>query len=897
MGLGKRKAVHIKYGQAVPLKYTIDPENCIYLTRGKCGACKKFCPTGAINYDQKEEIVTVQTGSIILAPGFKPFDPSNLDFYGYEEMPDVVTSLEYERLLSASGPYMGHLVRPSDEREPQRIAWIQCVGSRNTNNCNNGYCSNVCCMYAIKQAIVTKEHLKTTSPDLYIFYMDIRSHGKEFERYYEKAREGGIKFIRARPHTIDPGRHNRGVKIRYFNEKGQERLEEFDMMVLSIGLEAPAEAMELAEKFGIELTPYGFAKTSSFEPVSTKRPGIYVTGAFNGPKDIPQAVTEASTASAEAANILVEAKGSMTKDKIYPPERDTAQEEARIGVFVCSCGINIASVVDVKEVCEYAKTLPNVVYVENNLFTCSADTQNIIATKIKENNLNRIVIAACTPRTHEPLFQDTLREAGLNGYLVEMANIRNHNSWVHQNDPIRATKKAKDQVKMAVAKASLNYPLKNPKVEVIQQALIIGGGISGMHSALSLAEQGYDCVLLEKTDTLGGNAWNLRSTYKDEKIKPYLTSLIKKVESHEKIRIIKNAELKSVEGSVGNFVSEIEINGKKETLRYGVAIIATGAKELKPSEYMYGEDERILTHLELDQLLMEDEKKIRDAKSILFIQCVGSRNSERPYCSRVCCTHTVENAIHLKRMNPDMNIYVLYRDMRTYGDREDLYKEARDMGVMFIHYDLGRKPKVLKENEELLVEVFDPISQLPLKIYVDYLVLASAIIPNENNEIVELFKFSVNEDGFYNEAHPKLRPVDMAVDGLFVAGLCNYPKPIEESIAQAKAASARASVLLSKEEMELDAIKSYVTENCDGCALCIDVCPYQAISLEEREENGRIIKKVRTDIALCKGCGMCEATCPKGGILVHGFTIDQIRAQVDAIIESMEEKEEVAIAI
>jgi len=843
-GLSKRKAIYIKYGQSVPLKYAIDPENCIYLTRGKCRACEKFCPTGAINFDDKEELITIKVGAIIVAPGFKPFDPSILDSYAYKQIPDVVTSLEYERLLSAGGPYLGHLVRPSDEREPQKIAWIQCVGSRDTNKCSNEFCSSVCCMYAIKQALVTKEHLSGDGElEQTIFYMDIRTHGKEFEKYYEDAKDKGVKFVRARPHTLEPGKDNRGVIIRYVDEDGKVRKDEYDMVVLSVGLEAPETAKDLASVMKFDLNEYNFAKTSSFNIVQTTKKGIYVTGAFGGPKDIPQAVTEASTAAAEAAKLLSKSRNTLTKKKTYPPEIDVTCEEPRIGVFVCSCGINISSVVDVKEVMEFSKTLPYVKYVENTMFSCSADTQNLIIEKIKEHKLNRIVVAACTPRTHEPLFQETLKDAGLNEFLVEMANIRNQNSWVHQNDPKAATEKAKDQIKMAVAKAALNYPLKRQKIKVNQKALVIGGGVSGIISALTLANLGFECCLIEKESQLGGNAWNLDITYQGEKIQPWLKAQIDRVENHPKIEVIKNAELKSVKGSIGNFEAEVKVGGDIRNINFGAAIVCVGASEYKPNEYLYGQDPRVVTSFELENKLNNKEIQPEKLNSVVFIQCVGSRDKDRPYCSRVCCTHTIQDAIKLKEKNPELQVYVLYRDIRTYGVREKLFKKARDLGVIFIRYTLESKPKVEIEGSDLVVNVFDPIVKLPIKIYADYLCLASAIVPTNNNEISDLFKLSKNSEGFINEAHPKLRPVDSTTDGVFLAGLCNYPKSLDESIAQAEAAAARASTVLSKEYMELDAIKSYVTEKCDGCGLCVDVCPYSALYLIEMQEADGTKKK------------------------------------------------------
>jgi heterodisulfide reductase subunit A len=882
-GLGKRKAAYIRYGQTVPLKYALDPAHCLYLTRGKCKACEKYCPTGAIRFDDREEILSFKVGSLILTPGYRPFDPSIYDTFGYGSIPDVVTGIEYERLLSAGGPHMGHLVKPSNGREPRKIAWIQCVGSREIHRSGNGYCSSVCCMFAIKQTLVTAEHMPD-GVEQAIFYMDIRSCGKEFERYYEGAKARGIRFVRARPHSIEPGPSNIGVRLSYIDASGRSVVEDFDLAVLSVGMETSRDAEALAASAGIELDDHRFAVTRSFDPVASTRPGIYVAGAFRSPKAIPRAVTEASAAAADASRALTGAKGSLSRERTYPPERDIAGEAPRIGVFVCSCGINIASVVDVQELAAYAKTLPHVVLVENNLFTCSTDTQDLIAQRIKEHRLNRIVVAACTPRTHEPLFHDTLREAGLNPYLLEMANIRNQNSWVHQRDPGNATLKARDQVRMAVARVALSTPLDRLHVKVVRRALVIGGGISGMTAALGLAGQGHETVLLEQGDRLGGNGWAINETWRGRPIRPLLEDLIRKVETHPGITVHKGAMLQSVQGSVGNFLSEIRVNGSVRTLEYGAAVIATGARESTPTEYGYGESPRIMTGLEFERELRGREESLRAARSVAFIQCVGSREPHRPYCSRVCCTHSIQHALALKTMSPDMAVTIFTRDVRTYGEREELYRKARQAGVIFVRFGLDSKPRVSLEDGRIFVTAVDSILERPVKLSADYLVLASAIVAGDSQAVVDLFKCGQNEDGFLNEAHPKLRPVDMSVDGLFVAGLCNYPKPVDEAISQAKAAASRANVILSREAMSLDAVKSSVTERCDGCALCVDVCPYRAIGLVEVTGQGSPRKRIQVQTSLCKGCGLCEATCPKGGVDVLGFTLDQLRAQVDAVL-------------
>ncbi len=887
-GLNKRKAAYIKYDQTVPLKYAIDAENCIYQTKGKCGICTKVCPTGAINHDMKPENIEINVGALILAPGFSPFSPEGIDYYGYDTIPDVVTSLEYERMLSASGPSMGHLKKESDGKEPQKIAWIQCVGSRNNNCSENGYCSSVCCMYAIKQAVMTQSHIAEGDGEQTIFYMDVRSAGKEYERYYENARSGGVSFVRARPHTLTAGPDGHGVTMMWVDEKGITHDVFFDMVVLSIGLEAPKDARDLAEKCGIELDHYGFAKTSSFDPSKTNRDGIFVTGSFQSPKAIPQSVAIASTAASRVKAVLADARGSQAVEKRFVEEFDISDQERRIGVFVCSCGTNIASVVDVKAVAEFSKSLPGVVYVENNMFTCSSDTQDLISKTIKEEKLNALVIAACTPRTHEPLFQETLQSIGLNKYMVEMANIRNMNAWVHPNEPKKATAKAKGQVKMAVAKVARNYPLQDIQVNITPKALVVGGGLSGMSAARNLANQGYETVLIEKEGRLGGQANTLLRTWKDEDIRTHTQSMIDDIMAHDRVRVMTHTRLTAVSGFVGSFNGELTCNGDTEDIEFGACIIATGAHEFKPDAFRYKQDHRVMTIMDLNKKVRDDAKFVPGLNSVVFIQCVGSRNEEHPYCSRVCCTQSIKKAVHFKKTNLGLDVFILYRDIRTYADKEDLYKEARDLGVIFTKYTRDRQPVVSDEDHELTVTVFDPILQMDVKITPNVVILASAIVPNTTTPFVDLFKCSVNADGFLMEAHPKLRPVDSTVDGVFLAGMCHYPKPIDEAVAQGRAAASRASVILSKKTLKLDAIKSSVTHNCDGCALCVDICPYNAIELTEfTGEDNKRHRRIKTRDALCKGCGICAATCPKEGVVINGFTLTQLRAQMDAILEKV----------
>jgi len=669
-GLIKRKAIYVPYAQAVPLKYAIDKDNCIFFEKGKCKACEKFCSAGAVRFDDQEKRMTVHVGAIILAPGFQPFDPSKYDTYSYAKLPNVVTSMEFERILSASGPTMGHLARMSDHKEPKKIAWLQCVGSRDMHQCDHPYCSSVCCMYAIKEAVIAKEH-SGDDLDCAIFFMDMRTHGKDFERYYDAAREKhGVRFIRSRVHSVEAIPHTEDLSVKYATEDGEWRQEAFDMVVLSVGLETSPEALELARKLDIDLTESQFCRTGSFAPVATSKEGIYVCGAFQGPKDIPQSVIEASSAAARAGALLSSARNTLTKAKEVPEQKDIRGERPRIGVFVCNCGINISSVVNVPAVRDYAKTLHYVEYVADNLYSCSQDTQDTMAQVIKANNLNRIVVAACTPKTHEPLFQETLVNAGLNKYLFEMTNIRNQDSWVHKDSPQEATDKAKDLVRMAVAKVALMDSLPEAALEINQRALVLGGGISGMFAAKTLSEQGYQVSLIEREPVLGGQALNLYRTWQGEDIQENLKALLGSVQSDKNIQVYLGAELTQVDGFVGNFKSTFEAASIKGTIEHGIAVLATGCYEHKPEEHLYGKDPRVLTHQELDRKFIHNDPSLKNIKTAVFIQCVGSREPERPYCSRVCCTHSIESALHLKEMNPDMEVTILYRDIRTYGERE-----------------------------------------------------------------------------------------------------------------------------------------------------------------------------------------------------------------------------------
>lgn len=884
-GLIKRKSAYVDYPQAVPLKYAIDPDTCIYFKKGKCGACKKFCPTEAVDFDREPETLTLEVGSIILAPGFEPFDPSRYDTYNYATHANVITSMEMERILSASGPTAGHLIRRSDQKEPKKIAWFQCIGSRDLNRCDNAYCSSVCCMYAIKEAVIAKEHAGDDL-DCAIFFMDMRTQGKEFERFYEGAREkSGVRFIRSRVHTITPVPGTDDLQVQYVAESGEMIRETFDMIVLSIGLQTPPALVDLASTLGLDLTKGNFCKTDTFSPVQTSRDGIFVCGAFQGPKDIPQSVIDSSAAAAAAGELLADARNTRTRTKEVVPETNVVGEPPRIGVFVCKCGINIAGVVNVEAVRDYAATLPYVEFATDNLYSCSQDTQETITQIIKEKNLNRVVVAACTPKTHEPLFQETLINAGLNKYLFEMCNIRNQNSWVHKNNPDLATEKAKDLVRMAISKVSLMNPLDEAELTINQTALVVGGGISGMAAARTLANQGYETHIVENSDRLGGQANNIHTTARSESVHQKLSELIGAVEADDKIHVHLNTTLDTVDGFVGNFKSTLSADGQEESLDHGVAILATGASELKPDEYGYGSDPRILTGLELDKKFMDNDPVLDAADSAVFIQCVGSREPERMYCSRVCCTHSVHSALKLKERKPDMNVYILYRDIRTYGEQEYLYKEAREKGVIFIRFSLESKPKVTVTGDAVHIRVVDHVLGRPVELQADLLTLASAVIPYGEKQLAEFFKVPMNDDGFFIERHAKLGPSEFATDGVYLCGLAHYPKPIDESIAQAKAAASCAVTMLARGRIFASGnIAETEPLLCSSCGVCVSVCPYSAPSFLE---EGPFAGKAQVNPVLCKGCGLCVASCRSGAIHLKGFDNDQIFAQLFNMNEAM----------
>jgi len=882
-GIDSRSAIFKYQDQAVPNVVTIDAENCLKLTKGVCGLCEKTCDKGAINYDQKPETIDLDVASVVFAAGYDAFSGNIVSEYGYLNYENVITSLEYERFLSASGPTGGHIERPSDGKEAEKIEFLHCAGSRDIRSDTN-YCSSVCCMYSIKQSIITKEHLKEADLDLY--YMDIRAYGKGFERYYNMA-EGteGINFKRNRIAEIEKNKETDQIIIKSLDEDDNIKEDNYDLVILSVGLKPNEEISQMMKNLKIRVNKFGFADVDEVNPLKTSRAGIYACGVITGPKDIPESVIQASgsavLAAQDAFNSKVAAGEEETKSEAKEEEyRFVDNERIKTGVFVCHCGTNIAGVVDVEDITERAEDLPFVEHAEDVKYLCSSDGQDLIGQRIEEKGLNRIVVASCTPRTHEPLFKKAVARAGLNPYLMIMTNIRDQDSWVHREDEAKATEKAYDLIKGAAAKARKAHSLNREKIEKIDNAFVIGGGVAGMTSALQLADLGFQTYLIEKDSQLGGNANKLMLTMDGKPIVNFVNDLKDKVNNHPLLEVYKNHNIEEIAGYVGNYKFNISSNknGDQKELEGGVVIVATGANELETDEYLAKSSERVISQLDLEDMMQNNEIG-QEIDSIAMIQCVGSREEGREYCSRVCCTQAVNNAIFIKERFPDIDIKIFYREMRTYGLYEDRYREARRLGVDFIRYEVEDKPQVEESENGLTLSYEEPVTGKEVTEETDLLVLAKAMTPGDSNETLsKALKVPLNEDEFFLEAHVKLRPVDFATDGVFLTGLAHGPKNLGESIGQSRAAASRAAAVLAKDYLLTEAMVSTVNQNlCSACGACEDVCAFKAIEINEEKGAAEV------NTVLCKGCGNCAAVCRSHAIELEGFTNQQLLDEMSAL--------------
>jgi heterodisulfide reductase subunit A-like polyferredoxin len=846
----------------------------------ECLACVEACGVDAIDHEMVAQEETLEVGAVILAPGYQAYQAELSEEYGLGRYPNVVTALQYERLLSASGPTGGHILRPSDSQHPKRIAFLQCIGSRDQNH---DYCSAVCCMYATKEAIMTKEHHPDT--DIHIFMMDMRAFSKGYWGYYQRSHQDyGVEYIRSRVSSLVEDPDTKNLSIQYLDPEGNPQKEQFDLVVLSVGMEISESVRDLANQLGIEVDQHGFCKTVQFNPIKSSRPGIYVAGPFSEPKDIPESVVEASGAASAAAAHIAESRFSLSVAKEYPPEKEIDQEDPRVGVFVCHCGSNIAGYLDVEVVAEYAKQLPCVVHAETNLYACSQDSIGHITEQVEEHDLNRVVVASCTPLTHQPIFQDSIRAAGLNPYLFEMANIRNQCSWVHSKDRKTATEKAKELVSMSVARAAQLQPQQTIEVPVTSSALVVGGGAAGMQSSISLAQQGFQVDLIEMTDRLGGNL-NLISVPSNG-TDPQIAAkkLIDRVESFEEITVHLNSKVVGTSGFKGNFATTIEnSDGLRSELKHGATILAVGGEEYRGPEYGYGSNDRIVTQQEFEDILTNQPDRNGKINSLVMIQCIGPAEE---YCSRICCSVALKNALVSLDHNPDSQVTIIYRDIRTYGFKERLYTKARDRGVVFVRYDDTNKPEVKTQGEKPVVKAWDPVLQQGLVLEPDLLVLSMPVVPREETRrLAAQFKTPFDAEGFLLEAHVKLRPVDFSTDGVFMAGMAHYPKMLDESLIQAQAAASRAARILSQKTLKAGGQVAVVDPAlCTGCLTCVRICSFNVPKIQaDLTGIGSILGAAYIEPSSCQGCGSCVAECPAYAIQLMHYTDRQMIAKVNAL--------------
>ena len=817
---------------------------------------------------------TVCAGAVVLATGCEAFDASLKPEWGYGRFPNVVTSLEFEEWMRPGRTSTRGFLRPSDGKVPQKIAFLQCVGSRD-ETCGRGYCSSVCCAFAVKEAVSARElapEVKST-----LFFMDIRAHDKDLDSYFDRARaQHDLTFEYARIAAIEEVNGTRNLRLVYESENGTYRDEQFDLVVLSIGLGPSEEAQRLARMLDVDLDRYGFCRTDDFFPVKTSRRGIYVCGSFQGPKDVAESLVQASAA---ATACVRDRTGPAAAGVDVPTVSEAESGEARIGVFVCHCGFNIGGVLDLREIAEAAKKLPGVEHVESMTFACSDPSRSQICSRIESERLNRIVVAACSSRILGRLFENTCIDAGLPARFVEMANLREQCAWVHQDAGAAALKKAIRQVTGAVTCVSHRTVSEGTAVSCRSNALVVGGGVTGLRASLELCRLGIPTTLVERSGVWGGQARHLVSSWSGQSIEPFIKELTAQAKRERLLEMAPDTTVEQVQGRRGDFSSVLKNgSGRRRRLEHGVLLITTGAMETMPREYRYGTHPGIMTHLEFDALIRNGNTELKEPNTLVFIQCVGSREPNRPYCSRVCCTHSIKSALAVKNMNPESRIFILYRDIRTYGLREDLYREAREKGVFFVRFRTERKPNVEIRDDRVVVTVRDELLDAELEIRANRLVLASAIQPDESTFWKGLEGCEPDEHGFFREARMPLSSVDVGDGGVYIAGMAQSPKSVDEAIVQAQAAAGRAAAWLRN--FQRTRYCAVVNENlCRACLACVRVCPFSAPAVKERGKS-------RIDPVLCRACGVCVSECPAEAISMDSVSNREISEHISALLAS-----------
>jgi heterodisulfide reductase subunit A len=878
LGLVQTKAIHVPFPQAIPQAAYINPEACRIFQGKSCEVCIKVCPAGAINLAETAAEWTESVGAIILALGAAPAPTDDFPGYGH---PDVVTSLEFERLLSATGPHGGKLMRPSDQTAPARLAFIQCVGSRDPQ-AGAAYCSAVCCMTSIKEALVARE-ISRQELESTVFYMDIRAQGKGYEGYLEQARARGVNLVRSRVTGVTPLSPG-GVLVRFTDAHGRPQEQPFDLAVLSIGLRAGGKLPALARALGLEVNEHGFITTSALMPVATARPGVLVCGTTLEPMDIPESVITASAAAATASRLLTTASRTWAPKAKPPPSRE-ADFPPRIGVFLCHCGTNIAKTIDLARLAPAVARLPGVVHVEDNLFSCAVETTTRMRETIQKLGLNRVVVAACSPRTHEEVFREVLTAAGLNPGYFAFANIREQCAWVHQTEPEIALTKALDLIAMAVSRAAVLTPIRAQTFPVVPRALVLGGGVAGMSAALTLADQGFHTYLVERQSSLGGLARELYFTLEGTDPQDFLHQLQAAVYNHPNVEVHTQTELLQVQGHVGQFRSTVRRvtldTSQEREFSHGVIMVATGGREFQPQgRYLYGQDPRVLTQRQLEGKIHFGDLDLPKVRQVVMIQCVGSREPDHSYCSRLCCSQALKNALLLKERYPRMEVTILYRDIRAYGFREAYYVKAKDKGVTFIPFEAARPPRLTAARRRpLTVWVADELLGQEVPLSADLVVLSTGIEPAAGSAaLAQQLRVAQNLNGFFQEAHQKLKPVDSATEGVFLCGVAHYPKSLGETVAQAQAAAIRAAGILFQTELLAGEMVAMITpEKCRRCLTCVTICPFRAVQVAATKPE------VRPE--LCRGCGVCAAACPALAIQMSRVTEPELGAQIEAALE------------
>jgi heterodisulfide reductase subunit A len=877
LGLSRTKAIHVPFPQAIPQAAYIVSEACRVFQGKKCEACVRVCQAKAINLREAAVEWTEAVGAIIVALGAAPAPVADFPGSGH---PDVVTSLEFERLLSATGPHGGKLLRPSDQTAPRRLAFIQCVGSRDPQ-AGATYCSALCCMASLKEALVARE-ISAPGLESTIFYMDMRAQGKGYESYLEQAGDQAVTLVRCRVTAVTP-RTQGGVLVRFTDARGRPQEQPFDMAVLAVGLRPGLRMPAVAQRLGLELNAPGFIETSPLLPIRTTRDGVLVCGSAREPMDIPESVITASAAAAAASDLLTTAPRTWTPRVQLPPP-GAADFPPRIGVFLCHCGTNIAKTIDLARLAAAVAQLPGVAHVEDNLFSCAVESTARMRETIRDLGLNRVVVAACSPRTHEAVFREVLASAGLNPGYFALANIREQCAWVHQSDPEAALAKAMKLVDMAVRRVAVLTPIQPLGIPVIPRALVLGGGVAGLSAALALADQGFHTYVVERENVLGGLARNLFFTLEGLDPQDFLHELQAAVYRHPNIAVYLQTEVMRVAGHVGQFKSTVRrstTNGiQEQELAHGVVVVATGGRDLRPQgRFLYGADPRVLTQRELEGKINFCDLDLAKVRQVVMIQCVGSREPDHPDCSRLCCSQALKNALLLKDRYPLMEITILYRDLRAYGFREIYYIKAKEKGVRFIPFEAVRPPRLTAaKRRPLTVWVQDQLLDQEVPLAADLVVLSTGMEPAAGSaRVAHQLRIPQTLSGWFQEAHQKLRPVDSATEGVFLCGVAHFPKSLGETVAQAHAAAMRAAgILFQTELLASEMVALIAREKCRRCLACVHVCPFGAVQFTDAKPE------VRPE--LCRGCGICVADCPAEAITMSRDTEPELSAQIEAAL-------------